>query len=528
MARFNKTPQKPQPKQPLITTNQVPTLVTGNKAPAFERDTLSELYLLGITNFVGMDTFYEKGAARDRRYMELIRAAVTYDENWVGRYLKWLRTGANMRTASLVGAVEAARRMVEVGIPGGRYIISSVLQRADEPGEMLAYWLNNYSRSIPKPIKRGIADAVARLYDERSTLKYDTSSKALRFGTVLELCHPSPSAYYQRDLFKHLVSRSRGRDEEIPETLTVLRNNKQLRQQAAKQPELLLDSARLRAAGMTWEAGKSLAGDKVKDRDFWREQIPNMPPFALLRNLRNFEQAQLANDSVDWVKQKLQDPAVVAKSGILPLQILSAYRNTVSDQWKGALARMLELSLQSVPELPGRTLVLVDTSGSMAGQMTDKSELRLWDAAATFGIALAARQRAAGHQVDVVSYASRDQHRTFPEVKGETLLQSVTRFKDGGWFLNGSTDTAGALRCHYKAHDRAVILTDEQCNMDSTYYGVGGSMPADKMLISFNLAGYKPAQMASGPFRITVGGLTDAAFTMIPTLENGATQRWPF
>ncbi|MGW7465173.1 alpha/beta fold hydrolase [Streptomyces xantholiticus] len=47
-------------------------------------------------------------------------------------------------------------------------VIATVLQRADEPGELLGYWTARYGRRIPKPVKRGIADAVQRLYDERS------------------------------------------------------------------------------------------------------------------------------------------------------------------------------------------------------------------------------------------------------------------------------------------------------------------------------------------------------------------------
>jgi hypothetical protein len=58
------------------------------------------------------------------------------------------------------------------GLEGGnRRLVGSVLRRADEPGEMLAYWTSRYGRAVPKPVKRGIADTVARLYDERHWLR---------------------------------------------------------------------------------------------------------------------------------------------------------------------------------------------------------------------------------------------------------------------------------------------------------------------------------------------------------------------
>lgn len=43
-------------------------------------------------------------------------------------------------------------------------MIASVLRRPDEPGELLAYWTATYGRAVPKPVKRGIADAVRRIY----------------------------------------------------------------------------------------------------------------------------------------------------------------------------------------------------------------------------------------------------------------------------------------------------------------------------------------------------------------------------
>jgi hypothetical protein len=99
-----------------------------------------------------------------------------------------------MRSASLTGGLEAALALRDAGLPGGRQIVDSVLQRADEPGEAPAYWTATHGRALPKPVRRGIADAAARLYNERSLLKYDTASHAFRFGDVLDLTHPSPGA----------------------------------------------------------------------------------------------------------------------------------------------------------------------------------------------------------------------------------------------------------------------------------------------------------------------------------------------
>ena len=59
---------------------------------------------------------------------------------------------------------------------------------------MLAYWTSRYGRAVPKPVKRGVADAVTRLYDERAFLRYDSAGRGFRFSDVIDLVHPLPAA----------------------------------------------------------------------------------------------------------------------------------------------------------------------------------------------------------------------------------------------------------------------------------------------------------------------------------------------
>lgn len=531
MARFNRGTPQPKP-QPVIATGKTPTLLTGNNAPGYQRTVLGELFLLGISNFYSEDTFYEKGADRDERYINLINEAVRLDGHWVTRFLRWLRHDANMRTAAIVGAVEAMRAMLKYKVPGGRIVINSVLLRADEPGEMLSYYINNYGDKLPMPLKRGVADATGRLYTERNALKYDTESKRIRFGSVLQLVHTAPTfPHYtmQMELFPYLVTVARGRDNVVvPDNLTMLVANQALRVQARTQPQLLLNTARLRRAGMTWEAAKSLAGKQVGDKEFWEAMEPEMGYMALLRNLRNFDQAGISNDVANRIVARLTDPDEVAKSRQLPLRFLSAYRNVVSDRWKYPLSQALELSLGAIAQVPGRTLILVDTSGSMEDKLSDKSQLSRHDAAVMFGLALARRC----DESTVVSFSSST--KVFPQVPGETLLQSIKRWEDGRFNMRGGTDTPTAVNRHYDGHHRIVCLTDEQFDGNVSSWGWGrtedpyAQAPTSTMCVTFNLAGYRAAQNASSPTRVTVGGLSDQAFQMLSILEAGARQQWPF
>jgi hypothetical protein len=508
-----------------LKTNPAATGTTYNGAPGYEYDTLSQLFLLACSNMVGEDTFYEDGKGRDARYLQLIEAAVVEGHaEWLGRFFPWLRDQANMRTAAIVGATVASKCMVSLSIPGGRTMIRDVLRRADEPGEMLAFYMTMFGRSIPKPIKRGVADAAAQMYNEYNALKYDTASKGLRFGDVIELVHPSPKFLSQSHLFEHLLARKARRDPlEIPELLTMMRANALLRKDAVEHPALLLNTARLRQAGMTWEDVLSLGGSKLNKHDMWRAIIPEMGFMALLRNLRNFDENDIKGDVIDWVKERLTSPATVAKSRQLPMRFLSAYRNVPSNRWAQALETALDLCLNNLPMFPDRTLILIDTSGSMNDALSAKSQLKRWDAAAMFGLALAARC----HEADVVAFSGRQM--VFPKIKGESLLKGIDRFSKGGFLMGHGTDTRGAVANCYRGHDRVIVLTDEQADNHWSQEALLAPIPGDKMVITANLAGYKHGHAAAGtPNRVTVGGLSDALFNLIPALEGRSRAEWPF
>ncbi|MEV7654693.1 TROVE domain-containing protein [Streptomyces anulatus] len=539
MSRFNQRSARPAAHSPVTTTGERTTNHQGGTG--YLRDAKSELFLLAVANFVGTDTFYETGGQRDDRYTQLIRQTAVIDPDWCTAFLRWLRSDANMRTASLVGAAEFTKARLEAGIAGhSRQAIDSVLQRADEPGEFLGYWTGKYGRKLPKPVKRGLADAVQRLYNERSLLKYDTDSKGYRFGDVLNLVHPSPAAdkAWQGDLFKHALDRRMKRDEAIPDNLQVLQASRTLsalpvqdRRAYVLDPSLVTSPGGLAGAGFTWER---LAGwlQGPMDAAAWEAVIPSMGYMALLRNLRNFDEAGVSDEVADTVARKLADPEQVARSRQLPMRFYSAFNAAPSLRWGHALDKALTASLANIPQLGGRTLVLVDTSSSMDAPFSRDGTLMRWDAAALFGIALGARCA----QADVASFSSARSYmsdrpgaktKAFPLTRGGSLLGDVRKWKEGGWFLGGGTDTAAALREEFKGHDRVVIVTDEQAGHDGRE--VTEAIPVLTPMYTWNLAGYQVGHAPSGHAnRHTFGGLTDQAFRMIPLLESGRDATWPW
>lgn len=541
MSKFNTAGVRPAVHSP-ISSETTPSTRTFEGGSGYVRDLHSELYLLAVANMVGENTFYEKAGSRDARYEQLVQAAALDDPKWTLEFLRWLRLGANMRSAAVVGAAHFVKARLDLADDKpddnakntSRLVIDAVLQRADEPGEFLAYWQATFGgKKFPYVVMKGIGDAVNRLYTERALLKYDSPERGWRFGDVIDICHPKPRVdtdglepdererqlARKTALFRHALDRRHGRGQEIPPILTVLTKRAELMAAAPATRRALLDPATLRSAGMTWEAVSGWLQGPM-DAAAWEAIIPSMGVMALARNLRNFDQAGVSNAVAEQVAAKLADPEEVRASRQFPFRFLSAYKAAPSLRWAWPLEQALNHSLSNVPELRGRTLVLVDRSGSMFyDRVSAKSDLTRAEAAAVFGTALAMRSE----QADLVQYD--DRSAAVPFVKGESLLPIVKdRFAGGG-----GTATWAAVRNHYRGHDRVVIVTDEQSHDSYGREYHPGGFSKDVPIYIWNLAGYRVGTMPSGSGNNHVfGGLTDAAFRMIPLLESGRDGSWPW
>lgn len=565
MSKFNSPTVRPAVHSPIV-SEASPSLRTHEGAPAFARDAKSELFLLAVSNFVSIDTFYEKAGTRDARFEQLVHQVATEDPDWMARFIPWLRCEANMRSASIVAACEAVKARLDAakgatGIGGqmavgyqtddhtsggqSRRLIDAACQRADEPGELIAYWVSRYGRAVPKPVKRGVADAATRLYTERSLLKYDSEARGYRFGDVVDLTHPKVAddkARWQGDLYAWALDRRHGRDKPIPESLGMLRRHQEImRIPVAERRDYLraltnsgTDAPNnvLSAAGITWEA---LAGwlQGPMDAEAWEAVIPAMGVMALCRNLRNFDEARVSDAVAEQVAARIADPAEVAKSRMFPFRFWAAYKHAPSLRWGHALEKALSASLANVPALPGRTLILVDRSPSMfpgyGFSTPNKSDISLAEQAAVFGAALALRA------ADATLVEFGGQSKPVPVTKGGSVLRLVESFTQ----IDG-TDIPSAIRKHYASHDRIVVITDEQSRagyLPSNMWGHGGMretaidelVPTLVPLYLWNFAGYRPGFAPTGSRnRHAFGGLTDKAFAVIPLLESGRDGVWPW
>jgi hypothetical protein len=387
---------------------------------------------------------------------------------------------------------------------------------------MIGYWLATHGRNLPMPIKRGVADAVPRLYTERAVLRYDGLGRAVRMADVIELSHPSPRDEKQSALFKYLLDRRHHDDATAdPAVLPTLAA-------AAALEEVPVDDRRealrrrgataLAAAGFSWERLSGWLPGGM-DAEAWEAVLPSMGAMALVRNLRNFDRAGIGERAIDTVIAKITDPTEVAKARLFPYQVWSAYKHAPSDNWKRALGRTLEHTVTNIPALDG-TLVVIDTSGSMQAPVSDRSKLQRVEVAAVMAMATAKRAQ----DVDVVIYGM-DNARV-PGLAGASVLSGVDKVVRSVGSVGHATygHTAIARWFDPRRHRRVIVFTDDQ-QQDA------GRVKLDHvpLIYTFNLAGYRPSALpAGGRGRYTLGGFTDATFTAMGVLERGRIADWPF
>jgi hypothetical protein len=527
MSKFSGTkrrPLRPNLHAPIATTGR--RTRTHERGEAFLRDAESDLFLLAATNMVGEDTFYERADVRDARFVELVHAVTAAkpafiagdaDAGKVG-LAEYLRGAMLMRSAAVVMAAE----YIAAGGERGRSVVARALQRADEPAELLGYWIATRGRNLPMPIKRGIADAARRLYTERAALRYDGLSRQVRMADIIELTHPSPRDDRQSALFKYLLDR-RHHDDAVadPAVLPLLAAAAALEATPVDDRRAVLRErgpAALAAAGVSWErlAGWLPGG---MDAEAWEAVIPSMGAMALVRNLRNFDQAELSEAAIDSVIDTITDVDEVTKARLFPYQVWAAYKHAPSDTWKRALGRTLDHTVTNIPALDG-TLVVIDTSASMQQTVSNRSTLQRVEVAAVMAMATAKQ----ASDVDVVIYGQ-----TNAKVKrlaGASVLAGVDTVVRSVGSVGHATNghTAIARWFNPKRHRRVVVFTDDQQH-DS------GLVRLDHvpLIYTFNLAGYRPSALPAGERgRYTLGGFTDATFTAMKVLEDGREAAWPF
>lgn len=506
----------------MASINRKPTTHTYEGGKAVQRTPQQELFVL-CASFLNEDNFYET-ASDTRKRLEELAVKVCDDTDWCLNLITWLRGDGGLRTASQLTAIALVHARLAKGLNGhNRQLISASIRRPDEGPALLNAYKITYN-TLPKPVKRGVADALANL-TENGWLKWNgkTEKGSVSLTDAIRLTHPTPKDEHQDKLFDLIVNKHTDEErEQLLTSLPVIAARERFNKLTAdgKLVALTGDNATelIRSARLTHETIFSQLGalNPEDASKIWLHLIPDMGYQALLMNLRRIITA--CGEDSDPVRLAVERISRPEDAGYAPLPIsfLSAYRN-VPDIAHPYLAKASRYSLRHVPELTGRTLIMVDRSGSMDWPLSQRSTLTRYDAASMFACALGLKNR----NSVVVPF---EDHAYEPILlEGDDPLAMLDRFGQpvGGTHVGSSTRQAYES---YGPFDRVIVITDEQTSWGDTVQ-VKDAVPHDIPLYVWNLAGYHGALSLGDRNRVNLGGLSDTAFTL---LSFDAVNKWPW
>lgn len=531
MARFTQTATK-KPKGFTGVKDVKPTL-TYQGGIGFSKDEKTELYSRLLTERFG-NTFYESADFRQGRIAQLAMGLAKSDPVWFSNMVGWLRNDANLRSVSVMCAAVYADAMRGVSeVPEGalpvRKVTSDACSRADDPVELLAAFLHLFGRSLPQGLRNGLGDAANRLWTEYSVLKYNRSA-SVTMRDVLNLCHVKPDINkpYQNALFAYILDSNYGNDLNLT-GLDLIGRRKALADVEPNERKRFAQENPDQIRGLTWEFLASWFEGGM-DALAWETAIDQMGYMALLRNLRNFEKNGVSREKLTKVRDILADPVAVAKSRQLPYRFYTAKKFTDSDFFASALSDGFEASIKNLDPLHGRTLVMIDGSGSMmGGGYGYDSKISPNEQAGVLG--------AIAHSAwDCETYIYDTSVKPITFKNRHSALSNAAAISRNSH--GGGTDTWGCvekvLASKPKGHySRVLCFTDGQERYTGNPWGGHRSRTnldafAGNVYV-WDLAGYNTTNMDLGETgRYMFAGFDDHSFAMIQNLESANGVDWPW
>lgn len=453
---------------------------------AYKQSDKLEVVSMLLTNMV-QDQYYRRSAEAVQRMAELVQGLP--DKKFLAKAGIFARTKYGMRSITHVLAGELVNKVK--GQEWMKNFLERVIYRPDDMTEILSYYMSTYGKPIPNSLKKGLSLAFKK-FNEYNIAKYRGEGKAMKMVDLINLitgskhkkgfCHPQGNEI----AFKLLTGQLKPAD--------------------------------------TWEVGLTKAGQVAEDDEqkvelknaAWKSLIDSnkLGYFALLRNLRNIKEQ--APDSLDKALEMLVDEKAIKKSLVFPFRFLTAYDEIKNDRKiVAALDKAADIALNNVPEFQGKTLIVLDESGSMTSAACGNTT------AHRIGALFASVLWKRNPNSDLLTFAnsaryiSDERLAILPTMEISRTLEK--KMKGGG------TDFHSIFKVANKSYDRVIILSDMQgwIGYDSPkesfdYYCK--RFNCKPLIYSFDLAGYGDMQFPEQNV-FCLAGFSDKVFQVMKMLE---------
>ncbi len=435
---------------------------------AARQDDFALLRRAVLANLLWEDIAYQDGVAVTAEIDRLVPLCEPSD---VCNLAIEAREQQKLRHTPLYLAVQMCRHETHRKLVGG--LLPRIITRADMLSDFLALYWKDGKCPLCSQAKKGLGEAFHN-FDEYQFAKYDRDNQ-VKLRDVMFLARPVPRDEAEAALFKRIADR-----------------------------EL--------ATPKTWEVMLSSGADK---KETWTELIREhkLGSLAMMRNISNMMKA--------GVEKKTIDDGLRSVNGakLLPLDFLKAAR--MNAEFKREIEEAMMRSYASLPVLSGKTLFIVDTSGSMDSIVSSKSDFSRKDAAAALAM-LAANQC---EDYRIVCTAGDDNKRKgahewiqYP-AKGFDLFEQIAATRKtigyGGIFTRQVLEW-----CREKfageSFDRIIIFSDSQ---DCDLPGKGKPVPFGKRNYICDVSAHTRGINYKGVWTAEISGFSENFLTFIGAME---------
>lgn len=437
-------------------------------AKAAKQSNISLLRRVVLANLLWENVAYVDGvsvANEIKRLIPLCKAEDVYNLAIEARLMQ------KLRHTPLFIAVEMCK------YPEHKLFVKDLLPRIITRADMLTDFLAIYWKDKKCPIcnqaKKGL-EAAFHNFNEYKLAKYDRDS-AIKLRDVMFLVHAKPKNEYEEELFKKVADRT------------------------LKTPE-------------TWEVMLSRGDDK---KETWTKLITEkkIGGLAMLRNISNMQKADVERNVI---KKGLEN---LKSSMLLPLDFWKAAK--MNDAFSRDIEDAMLEAYKNLPKIPGKTLFIVDVSGSMGYLTSGNSAFSRMDQACAMAL-LAANQC---EDYELVATAGNDGRREnasewikYPK-RGFDLAKQIMDTKShiggGGIFtrqcLEWCKDTFKD-----KSFDRIIIFSDSQ---DCDYPDKRIPKPFGKYNYIVDISANKKGVNYKGVWTAEISGWSEHFLTYIAALE---------
>jgi hypothetical protein len=471
MALFNFLKQK---------QNRTTNLAGGQ---AYAQTPQMQLVSILLTSFA-QDQFYRSAQGT---FADIIKLLPQVDPKFAAKAAVFARNEYGMRSITHVLAAELAAHAS--GQVWSKNFYDRIVRRPDDMLEIAAYYFGNGGKTLPNAMKKGFASAFAR-FDGYQLAKYRGEQKAVKLVDLVNLVRPVPNE----------------------------RNALALKQLVAGELK----------SHATWEAKLTQAGQVAETEEekaelksaAWAELLRanKLGYLALLRNLRNI--AEQAPELAQEVAAQLTDRRRIKQSLVLPFQYLSAL-DAIQDAQVGqkrlilnALNTALELALDNVPRFAGRTLVVLDDSGSMTSTRTKYANRTPIQIGSLFAAALFK-----ANDADLMRFS--DEASYVRENPADSMAGIAERLVKNA--RSAGTNFHAIFQKAKEKYDRIVILSDMQGWMHggaptAPFAGYRRKYDATPYVYSFDLQGYGSLQFPEQNV-FALAGFSEKVFDLMQLLE---------